>query len=182
MACMAMKNYYQSKNSVANKLTCNCTDAPVSIGNQSVITGLGCGLAIALVWAILATTRPTWLRTLKTKSINAFAAVKIKVKDCSPESGTNHSEMPTPAAQEPAVESSHKTPKSRPRIRACPYRRTETQLRRQIKRETVQDLRHLIKLAKLEAKFEVEAEARAETRAQVITEVANDISNLLTEI
>jgi len=199
MACMAMKKYYKALMSVEKKVTCNCSEAPVSTGNQSLIAGLGCGLAISLIWALIATTRPIWLMNLKNKLINAALAkinskdcspearinpseldtpaAKVNSKDCSPESGIIPSELTTPAAQ-PTVKNSLKTPQSRPRARVCPYRRNQNQLRRQIKQETVRDLRRLIKMAKLEAQVEVEAEVRAETEAQIET----DLSQIFTDV
>jgi len=193
-------SYKESDIMKEKKVTCNCSDAPASTCNQSLITGLGCGLAISLIWALVATTRPIWLLNLKNKLIDATLAkiyskdcspesginpseldtpaAKMNSKDCSPESGINPSELATPAAQEPTGKNSLRIPQSRPRARVCPYRRTENQLRRQIKQETVRDLRRLIKLAKLEAQVEVETEVRAEAEAQIQT----DLSYLFTDL
>jgi len=192
MACHAMATY-KVKNTVETKFTCDCSEAPVSTVHQSLITGLGCALAASLVWAILATTRPTWLRNLKDKLINAI--VKIQFRNCSPETGIDPNlpsaseptpatqepaaSEPSPAAREPAAKVSLKIP--RPRARVCPYRRTDTQLRRQIKEETYQDLRRLIKLAKLEAMVEVEAEIKAEAEAQISAETEAAITTILNE-
>ena len=197
MACRTIKNYKIEKN-VETKLTCKCSEAPDSTVHRSLITGLGCSLAASLVWAVLATTRPKWLRNLKSKFINFTD--KIKSKTCSlgtdidpnlpstsepnPAIQEPAASEPTPATQEPTAKDDNspvtqkpparislKAPRPRPRARVCPYRRSEAQLRKKIKQETVEDLRQLIRLTKMEVQIEVandlKAEADAEDRAKI---------------
>lgn len=173
LACHAMRNHL-SKNSAEQKLTCICAEAPSSSINSSVITGLLCALtACSVCWAIVATWKPSWLKILKEKSVNLFARFLCKSKDCHPETGVPSDQPPT--SQEPAVTNNQEpdtniNPKDpaapialkvrRPRARVCPYRRSEGQLRRKIKEETFDDLRRLIRMAKIEAKAEVEEEMK----------------------
>jgi len=183
LACQAMKNHL-TKNSDKQKFTCICSEASYSPINSSLITGLICALTASSVWAILATWRPAWLKNLREKSTKLVARFLSKSKECNPETGMSPSDQ-TPASQEPgATTNSQETDATtnsqeagaksnsqepaaittlkvrRPRNRICPYRRTEKQLRRQIKEETFEDLRRLIRIAKIEANTEVEEEMR----------------------
>jgi len=181
LACQSMKKHL-TKNSDKQKFTCICAEAPSS----SLITGLICALTASSVWAIVATWRPTWLKKLKEKSVQRFSRFLSKSKECHPETGVanimSDSAQP-PAPQEPAAANSQELAAAnsqepaantnsqelaatttlkvrRPRARIYPYRRSEGQLRRQIKEETFEDLRKLIRMAKIEAKAEVEEEMK----------------------
>jgi len=105
---------------------------------------------------------------LKQHSIKLATRFLSKSKECNLETGDANLSLPsdqTPASEEPAATTDYQEPVAtttlkvrRPKARVCPYRRSEKQLRRQIKEETFEDLRRLIRMAKIEAHTEVEEE------------------------
>jgi len=166
---------YLAKKTAERPLSCQCNEADISPDKSSLIIVLSCSLAASIVWAILATWRPSWIKTLKEKLINVIARCSSRAKKCSPESPITPSapELPT-APQDPPATTNLKA--RRQRIRVCPYKRSELQLRKQIQKETFQELRRLISLAKQEAATEVEEELKNEaaivaalTKTDVVT-------------